>query len=89
MHEIRSIGVLSAAKMTGAIYFIIGEVVAVFFALGALAHGHPGRAILALAFFGAIQGAVGFVFSAIACWLYNQIAAGIGGVEVQLVQFGS
>jgi hypothetical protein len=63
--------------------------VAFFVALGALAHGHAGRAILVLALFGAIQGVIGFIFSALACWLYNQIAARIGGIEVQMVQFGS
>jgi hypothetical protein len=89
MHEIRSIGVLSVAKVTGVIYFIVGEIVAVFVALDALAHGHPGRAVLVLVFIGAIQGVLGFVFSALFCWLYNQIAARFGGIEVQVVQFGS
>ena len=89
MHEIRSIGVLSAAKVMGALYFILGEIVAFFLALGALAHGHPGRAVVVLIFFGAIQGAIGFVLVAVFSWLYNQIAARIGGIEVQAVRFGS
>jgi hypothetical protein len=88
MHEIRSIGVLSAAKVMGALYFILGEIAGLFFALAALAHGHPIRAILALIFVGAIQGVIGFVICAIFVWLYNQIAARIGGIEVQTVQFG-
>ena len=37
-HKIRSIGALSAAKVMGALYFILGEIVAFFLALGALAH---------------------------------------------------
>ena len=86
MHEIRSIGVLSAAKVMGALYFILGEIAAFFLALGALAHGHPGRAIVVLMFFGAIQGAIGFVIVAVVGWLYNQIAAHIGGIEVQAVR---
>jgi hypothetical protein len=89
MHEIRSVRVLSVAKVMGTIYFILGEIVAFFLALAAIAHGHPGRAIALLAFFGAIQGVIGFIFSAVGCWLYNQVAARIGGVEVQMVQFGS
>lgn len=89
MHEIRSIGVLSAAKVMGALYFIFGEIVGVFIALSALAHGHPGRALLVLVFLGAVQGVIGFVICAIFVWLYNQIAARIGGIEVHAVQFGS
>ena len=89
MHEIRSIGVLSAAKVMGVLYFILGEILAFFLALGALAHGRPGRGVVVLIFFGAIQGVIGFVLCAVITWLYNQIAAHIGGIEVQTVPFGS
>ncbi len=84
MREIRSIGVLSAAKIMGAIYFIFGEVVALFVALEALAHGHLIRAIFALVFIGAIQGLLGFVFTAVMCLLFNRIAERIGGIEVEV-----
>jgi hypothetical protein len=86
MREIRSIGVLSVAKVMGALYFILGELVAFFLALGALAHGRPGRAILVLIFLGAIQAVIGFVFCAVFAWLYNQVAGFIGGIEVDVVE---
>ncbi|HEV3114412.1 MAG TPA: hypothetical protein VGY99_28325 [Candidatus Binataceae bacterium] len=89
MHEIKSIGVLSAAKVMGALYFILGEIAAFFVALAALAHGQPGKAVLALVFVGAVQGVIGFVLVGVFSWLYNQIAARIGGIEVQTVPFGS
>jgi hypothetical protein len=89
MHEIRSVGVLSAAKVMGALYFIMGEVAALFFALAVLLQGHPGRALLILIFFGAIQGVIGFVASAVLSWLYNRIAGRIGGIELHLVSLGS
>jgi hypothetical protein len=89
MHEIRSIGVLSAAKLMGVLYFIVGEIMALFLALGALARGHPGRALLAVILLGAVEGVIGFLFSAVFAWLYNQIAARIGGIEVQTVQSGA
>lgn len=88
MHEIRSIGVLSAAKIMGAVYFVFGEIVAVFVALQALLHGHLIRAIVALIFVGAIQGLIGFVASAVLCWLFNQIAGRIGGIEVEVLPAG-
>ncbi len=88
MHEIRSIGVLSAAKVMGALYFIFGEILALFVALGALAHGHPGTALLGLVFLGVVHGVIGFVVCALFAWLYNQIAGRIGGIEVQTVQAG-
>jgi hypothetical protein len=88
MHEIRSIGVLSAARIMGAIYFVFGEVIALFVALEALAHGHVIPAILVLVFFGAIQGLIGFVLVAVMCLLFNRIAERIGGIEVHVVPFG-
>ena len=89
MHEIRSIGVWSAAGVMGVLYFILGEIAAFFVALAALAHGHPGRALAVLIFFGALQGVIGFVAVAVFTWLYNQIAARIGGIEVQAVRLGN
>ncbi len=89
MHEIRSIGVLSVAKVMGVLYFILGEIAAFFLALAALAHGHPGRALLALIFLGAAYGVIGFLLTGLFAWLYNQIAARIGGIEVQTAQLGT
>jgi hypothetical protein len=86
MQELKSFNVMATAKVVGALYFILGEVGGVIFALTALFQGHPIRAVLALIFFGAIYGILGFIVTAITAWLYNLIAARIGGIEFELVQ---
>jgi hypothetical protein len=86
MQELKSFNVVATAKVAGALYLILGEVGGVIFALTALFQGRPIRALLALIFFGAIYGVVGFIITAITAWLYNLIAAQIGGIEFELVQ---
>jgi hypothetical protein len=86
MQELKSFNVVATAKVAGALYLILGEVGGVIFALTALAQGRPIRALLALIFFGAIYGILGFIITAITAWLYNLIAARIGGIEFELVQ---
>jgi hypothetical protein len=86
MQELKSFNIVATAKVAGALYLILGEVGGVIFALTALLHGRPIRALLALIFFGAIYGILGFIITAITAWLYNLIAAQIGGIEVELVQ---
>jgi hypothetical protein len=86
MHEIKSISVLPAAKVSGAIYLIVAAVFGVIFAFGALVRGHPGRALLALIGFPVLYAVVAFIFTAIFCWLYNEVARRIGGVEIELAE---
>jgi uncharacterized membrane protein len=86
MQELKSFNVMATAKIVGALYAVLGEVGGVFFALAALFQGRPIRALLALIFFGAIYGILGFIITAITTWLYNLIAAQIGGIEFELVQ---
>ncbi len=86
MQELKSFNVVATAKVAGALYAILGEVGGVILALTALFEGHLIRALLVLIFFGAIYGILGFIITAITAWLYNQIAAQIGGIEFELVQ---
>lgn len=85
MQELKSFDVLATAKIAGALYAILGEIGGIFMALVALFHGEPIRALLAIIFFGVVYGILGFISTAIASWLYNLIAARIGGIQFELV----
>src|ERR1700756_13641 len=88
MRTITSVGVLSVAKIMGAIYAVIGLILLPFFLLasliGSMAGGHdnPLGAIGGLVFglFAPIfYGVLGFVFGAIGAFLYNLMAKWLGG----------
>jgi hypothetical protein len=87
VRQIRSFNVLQTAKVMGALYFVLGVAVSLFIAgrisIARRAPGHGGLLIAVLAPF--IYGVLGFVFSAIVCWLYNVIAGLLGGIEVEVV----
>lgn len=85
MQELKSFNVVATAKMVGALYAILGEVGGLLFGLAALFHGEPIRALLAIVFFGVVYGILGFISTAIISWLYNLIAAQIGGIRFELV----
>jgi hypothetical protein len=93
VQKIRSIGVLSSAKMSGVIYGCLGLLFipfALIAGLAGLASGKKGGmlggiglfaiAILAPFFYAAL----GFVSGAITALLYNLAAKWMGGIEIQL-----
>jgi hypothetical protein len=93
MHKVRSLGVLSVAKMMGAIYTLLGlALIPVFLLEGRLGSTVIGRdnpfgaldplafGIMAPIFYGVL----GFVGGALMVLLYNLIAKWLGGIEVQI-----
>jgi hypothetical protein len=84
MQELKSFAILPTAKAMGALYLILGAVVSVFVAIAAFAAGRPGQAILVLILMAPLYGVGGFIMTAIMTWLYNQVAARIGGIEIEL-----
>jgi ABC-type spermidine/putrescine transport system permease subunit II len=84
MHEIKSFDILQTSKVIAVMYAIMAAIISVFVAIGALLHGHPGRAILALIFMPILYGIGTFIFAAFFCWIYNQVASRLGGVAFEL-----
>jgi hypothetical protein len=91
--RLRRVGVLSMAKMTGALCLIIGAVFAILFgvifsSLPMGGAGMPGlgrgmgvgMVIVAPLFYGVF----GFVFGAFYAWVYNLVAGIAGGLELDL-----
>ncbi|PIN85378.1 MAG: hypothetical protein COV47_02455 [Candidatus Diapherotrites archaeon CG11_big_fil_rev_8_21_14_0_20_37_9] len=94
--EITKIGVMSAAKITGAIYaalgFLIGAIFTILSLIGAViaATSSAQASIIGMIFgIGAIillpivYGIMGFVFGAIGAWIYNIIASKTGGIILE------
>jgi hypothetical protein len=93
MVRLRSVGVLSCAKIYGIIHMALGILFGVFFVLIGIVGlaAAPGRqkvgmigflVIAALSPF--IYGALGFVIGAVGALLYNWIASAVGGIEMEL-----
>jgi hypothetical protein len=97
---IRRVGPLSAAKIAGALYFmmglIFGAIVSLIAIVGGLAgmasqQGGGGEALFGMLFgAGAVialplfYGALGFVTTFLAALLYNAVAGMVGGVELEV-----
>ena len=93
MQRIKSVGVLSCAKMLGVLYGCMGLLFIPFALIAGLASmatqqansAIGGAAMLAFGILAPfLYGAMGFVFGAIGAWIYNLIAKRLGGIEIQL-----
>jgi hypothetical protein len=93
MHTIKSVGVISLAKIMGAIYAALGLLFLPIFLVAGIAgsmtggkfgaFGAVGALFLAI-LFPILYGALGFVAGAIGALLYNLFANWVGGIELQL-----
>ncbi len=92
---IKSVGAVSCAKVAGMLYLVIGLVVGALLSMastmGGLLGGNDGSAAFGALFgVGAIialpllYGCLGFVSALIGAWLYNILAAMVGGVEMDV-----
>jgi hypothetical protein len=86
MQRIQRFGIAQTAKVFAILYGLMGLLFAPFFLLGGLfAQGEEPRFGMGLAIAIPILYAVlGFVFVAIACWLYNLVASWVGGIEIEV-----
>ena len=94
---IKSVGVLSVAKMYGAIAAAMGLIVGIFIALFSTVAGaglgvyHEGGSGLLASMFGVgaivvlpiFYGGMGFIAGAIGALFYNAFAGMVGGVEIR------
>ncbi|MDX1616330.1 MAG: hypothetical protein R3300_18620 [Candidatus Promineifilaceae bacterium] len=100
MTQIKRIGVLSAAKVGGALYALLGLIFGAFFAcvslIGLAAEfsseaGDLGAGfglLIGLCLFPLLYGLMGAIGGAITAVLYNVIAGLLGGLEVELAASG-
>lgn len=95
MHVVKSVGVLSLAKIMGAIHAVFGLLFMPFFLLVGLMgsmipnqNGHNplgalGGLMMGL-FMPVFYGVFGFIFGALGAFLYNLMAKWLGGVEMEI-----
>ena len=84
MHEIKSFKIFQTARIAAAVYSITAVIFAVVFAIVALLHGHPVRAIMGIIFIPILYGLGGLIMISWFCWVYNQVASRIGGIAFEL-----
>jgi hypothetical protein len=93
MHMVKSVGVLSVARITGLIYGCMGLIFIPFFLLIALAgtfagqNKNPFAGLIGIVFAvlaPILYGAMGFICGAIGALLYNLFAQWVGGFELEL-----
>lgn len=92
MHVIKSVGVLSCAKIMGAIQAAIGLIFMPFFLLAGLvgALANPGTERVSSVVFAVFAvflplfcGVFGFLMGALAAWVYNLISEWMGGIQLE------
>jgi len=95
MHVVKSVGVMSAAKIMGLVYGCLGLIFVPFLLIAGLAGFLAGNDKAAFPFAGVagvvfailaplIYGAMGFVFGAISALIYNLVAKWVGGLELEV-----
>ncbi len=89
---INRVGPLSAAKVVGLLYAIVGLAMGAIFSLVSTLGGFSSGRGDASPFFGAAAvvifpvayGVIGFLMTLIITWLYNGLARLVGGIEIDL-----
>ncbi len=93
MYSLRSVDVMSCGKMMGVIYGCLGLIFLPFLLLGGLGSlligkssgAISGIAMLCMAIFlPVVYGVMGFLMGAFTAWVYNLVAARIGGIRLEL-----
>ena len=90
MQRLARVGVLSVAKHLAVLYALVGLLasgLALCVAFVEVVSGDMEQAIVSIVFAVIspfLYGVLGFLFAGLVAWLYNQIAARLGGIEVEL-----
>lgn len=93
MHIVKSVGVLSVAKITGLIYACMGLIFAPLFLLFGMIGSLAGQnknpfagmvGVVLAVLMPVMYGAIGFIVGAIGALLYNLFAKLVGGFELEL-----
>jgi hypothetical protein len=87
MHEIKSFRIFQTAKVIAVLYTVLGFIEGAIVLIASLRH--PNRVPIFFSFgLPILFGVVGFILMVIMCWLYNLVAARIGGITFELTPRG-
>ncbi len=85
MAQIRRFGIGQTAKVVAALYTLLGLVfVPVFLVAAMFSPKETGFGTGLAVALPVLYGMMGFIFTAIACAIYNFVAGFVGGIEVEL-----
>ena len=87
VHRIRRIDPFSAAKVCAVLYFLGGLIAVPIFLIVGMMAPEAGGERFGLVFaivIRVVYAVMGFIFTLIACAIYNLVAGWVGGIEMEL-----
>ena len=82
MYQIKSLGVIQTSKVLAVIYFLMSlPFVFIMFLIALITGESQGFLFIVFPF---LYGIAGFIVMVIFCWIYNAVAALVGGIEIRL-----
>jgi len=87
--QITRISVGQTSRVIASVYFVVAVVIAIIYFVAISATGKNTFNPLLILLFPIIYGVIIWLVFACMLWVYNQIAARIGGVEFEAVDVGS
>jgi len=79
--QIVNVSILQNAKVMAALYFVISIPMALIMMIPMMAQEGGGFSLMMLVLMPVLYTLIGFVFSLVGAWVYNLIAARVGGFE--------
>lgn len=86
--QVVSVSILQNAKVMAALYLVISIPLTLFMTIPALLTQGAGLSLMAAILMPLLYTAFGFVFTLFGAWVYNLIAARIGGFEFTTAEVG-
>jgi len=86
--QIASVSTFHNAKLMAVIYLVLSIPLVLIMALPVLMTEGAGGSLLVMAFMPVLYTIFGFVFTLIGAWVYNLIAARVGGFEFTTSEVG-
>jgi hypothetical protein len=85
-NQLLHISVFQSAKVMAVLYFVISIPIVLIMAIPTLMLHQPGPGLFMLILMPILYMIFGFLFSALGAWVYNLVAARIGGFEFIITQ---
>ena len=85
-YRISRFGIHHTALIVAILYFILALALAPIFFLASRSTGQKPFPPIVFVLLPVFYAVVGYVFTAIGCWLYNIVAAQVGGIVITLEQ---
>ena len=87
--QVVSVSILQNAKVIAALYFLVSIPFTLLMIVPALLGQGAGMSLTMLVLMPLLYTLMGFVFTLIGAWVYNMLAARIGGLEFTTVEVGT